>query len=171
MAPTATCGSWQVLTETGPLGVTVHGYKPNGDHIITARAFPLTVEVEGDEEGPLPIVQFYMPDDTVQTWDEDERAITYTWTLSASVQGFIMDTGSKTISITGSSGTKWQVGTCNTNGTLPTVITTGANRISYIHNITLNNYEISATGDRRVFVGLTSGASTGSTVSLTVKVL
>ncbi len=31
----------------GPLGVTVHGTDEDGDHIITARAFPLSIEREG----------------------------------------------------------------------------------------------------------------------------
>lgn len=43
-----------VLTQTGELGVTVHGNDSNDNHIITARAFPLTVELEGDEEGEPP---------------------------------------------------------------------------------------------------------------------
>ncbi len=44
----------EVLTQTGALGVTVHGTDENDRHIITARAFPLTVELEGDEEGEAP---------------------------------------------------------------------------------------------------------------------
>ena len=44
----------EVLTQTGALGVTVHGSDSNDNHIITARAFPLTVELEGDEEGEAP---------------------------------------------------------------------------------------------------------------------
>ena len=44
----------EVLTQTGALGVTVHGSDDNDNHIITARAFPLTVELEGDEEGEAP---------------------------------------------------------------------------------------------------------------------
>ncbi len=44
----------EVLTQTGALGVTVHGSDENDNHIITARAFPLTVELEGDEEGEAP---------------------------------------------------------------------------------------------------------------------
>lgn len=44
----------EVLTQTGALGVTVHGSDENDNHIITARAFPLTVELEGDGEGEPP---------------------------------------------------------------------------------------------------------------------
>lgn len=44
----------EVLTQTGALGVTVHGTDENDNHIITARAFPLTVELEGDDEGEAP---------------------------------------------------------------------------------------------------------------------
>ena len=44
----------EVFTQTGNLGVTVHGTDENDNHIITARAFPLTVELEGDAEGDSP---------------------------------------------------------------------------------------------------------------------
>ena len=44
----------EVLTQTGALGITVHGSDENDNHIITARAFPLTVELEGDGEGEPP---------------------------------------------------------------------------------------------------------------------
>lgn len=42
-----------VLTTAGALGVTVHGYRDT-DHIITERAYPLTVAHEGDGIGPSP---------------------------------------------------------------------------------------------------------------------
>lgn len=42
-----------VLTTAGPLGVTVHGYRDT-DHIITERAYPLTVAQEGDGIGSNP---------------------------------------------------------------------------------------------------------------------
>ena len=64
ITPTATTGEHlaqctvevpdEVLTENGALGITVHGYDSNDNHIITARAFPLEVEQEGDEEGEAP---------------------------------------------------------------------------------------------------------------------
>ena len=43
-----------VLESAGPLGVTVHGSNADGDHIITERAFPLTVMPEGDGIGTSP---------------------------------------------------------------------------------------------------------------------
>lgn len=42
-----------VLTTAGTLGVTVHGYRDT-DHIITERAYPLTVVHEGDGIGASP---------------------------------------------------------------------------------------------------------------------
>ena len=42
-----------VLEAAGELGVTVHGYHGT-DHIITERAFPLTVMQEGDGIGDSP---------------------------------------------------------------------------------------------------------------------
>ena len=38
----------EVLESLGALGVTVHGTDENDNHIITERAFPFTVEQEGD---------------------------------------------------------------------------------------------------------------------------
>ena len=38
----------EALESDGELGITVHGVKSDGTHIITARAYPLTVEHEGD---------------------------------------------------------------------------------------------------------------------------
>lgn len=57
-------GAWSVDCEIpreamealGAVQVTLHGTKPDGRHIITQRAFPLTVIEEGDGIGadPLP---------------------------------------------------------------------------------------------------------------------
>lgn len=38
----------EVLESLGALGVTVHGADETNNHIITERAFPFTVEQEGD---------------------------------------------------------------------------------------------------------------------------
>lgn len=43
-----------VLESAGELGVTVHGVNSGNDHIITERAFPLTVMLEGDGIGESP---------------------------------------------------------------------------------------------------------------------
>lgn len=43
-----------VLANSGNLGVTVHGVDADGNHIITAESFPLTVEHEGDGIGDPP---------------------------------------------------------------------------------------------------------------------
>lgn len=43
-----------VLESAGALGVTVHGVTSGNDHIITERAFPLTVMLEGDGIGESP---------------------------------------------------------------------------------------------------------------------
>lgn len=43
-----------VLESAGALGVTVHGVNESDDHIITERAFPLTVMQEGDGIGDSP---------------------------------------------------------------------------------------------------------------------
>ena len=43
-----------ILEHDGPLGVTIHGTNQDGDHIITERAFPLTVMREGDGIGADP---------------------------------------------------------------------------------------------------------------------
>lgn len=43
-----------VLETAGELGVTVHGIDSDNDHIITERAFPLTVMQEGDGIGDSP---------------------------------------------------------------------------------------------------------------------
>lgn len=43
-----------VLETAGELGVTVHGTNVDNDHIITERAFPLTVMREGDGIGDSP---------------------------------------------------------------------------------------------------------------------
>ena len=37
------------LTHTGALGVAVHGADADGNHIITAAAWPLSIEDEGDD--------------------------------------------------------------------------------------------------------------------------
>ena len=44
----------EVLGTEGQLGVTVHGVKPDGTHIIRARAYPLEIEREGDGIGSAP---------------------------------------------------------------------------------------------------------------------
>lgn len=43
-----------VLEHEGAMGVTVHGVDADGNHIITAESFPLTVEHEGDGIGDPP---------------------------------------------------------------------------------------------------------------------
>lgn len=43
-----------VLESAGALGVTVHGITSGNEHIITERAFPLTVMLEGDGIGESP---------------------------------------------------------------------------------------------------------------------
>jgi len=43
-----------VLESAGELGVTVHGVTSGNEHIITERAFPLTVMLEGDGIGESP---------------------------------------------------------------------------------------------------------------------
>lgn len=51
----ATCGIPSTVLETlGSMGVTVHGFDAAGNHIITERAAPLSVEREGDGIGDGP---------------------------------------------------------------------------------------------------------------------
>jgi hypothetical protein len=67
-----------VLLEAGRLGVTVHGVSAGGDHIITERAFPLVVELEGDEEGEIiypekllmRVEQYYPTGDVERSYDD-----------------------------------------------------------------------------------------------------
>lgn len=44
-----------ILEYTGAIGVTVHGVDADGNHIITAESFPLTIEQEGDGIGDPPL--------------------------------------------------------------------------------------------------------------------
>ncbi len=71
----------EVLRNEGPLGVTVQYRNESEDvHLITAKAHPLTVELEGEAEGPAPgpspllpplqiVEEGHMPSSSSITWD------------------------------------------------------------------------------------------------------
>lgn len=165
----------EVLESLGALGVTVHGTDESDNHIITERAFPFTVEQEGDEEGgptkpPITLVQSYLPDGAEIEWFDSRHAMTVSWDFDVTCQGVIIDTQGQQVKVSGNSGTRWQIGTCNANATLPTVISTGANRISYSHNVALSNWVVTP-GANRVFVGIVNNVGAGNPVTLEIELV
>lgn len=164
----------EVLESLGALGVTVHGTDENDNHIITERAFPFTVEQEGDEEGipviPIEIKYAYLPDDAEIAWKRGGRVLVISWIYDELYRGVVIDTHGQQATATATSRTYWQIGTCYSYAILPTVITTNRGQIGgQQKRVPLSHRNIPHDSRYCKYLGIVSEAEIGSVIELEIE--
>jgi len=117
------------------------------------------------------VMQTNIPDCAVEYDDSGYAAvISFIDDTSVFIEGVVFDTGGLSCVIQ-EERRKWQFGVCTKTGTLPTVISTGENRLSYNHDIAIaNGAQINPNASSYCFAGMTSNRTNGSLVTLTISI-
>lgn len=109
--------------------------------------------------------QIYLPDGYSVQYGTDSATISFVLDGTSNPYGVVLVPGLYSVEVTASAeGHQFQYGVCNDAGSLPTIITTGANRISYENGVpTEKELTISdPTNGDSFFIGRVFGSAPGS---------